>query len=349
MITRPSPAKNGWNGMTTGSRVPLLARRTVGKGLAGTLLAGLAPTLARAADAYPNRSVTLIVPFAAGGSADVYGRLLAQQFNAATGQAFIVEDRPGAGSIIGTQVAATSRPDGYTLLVISNTHTVNETLFAKKPYKLMTSFEPIAPINSSDLVLVTRPTLGVTTLGEIIKMAKAKPGTLTFASSGPGTPYHMAGELFKQMAGIDIVHVPFKGSSEARIDVIGGQVDMMFDATTTMLGLIRSGKVTGIATTGTTRSTVLPNLPTMAESGVPGYETVIWLGLVAPKGTPTSIVDQLNKLITTIDQKPEVRAAWEKQGAEPVIMTPSQFSDFIAGDIKKWAKVVEISGARVNN
>ena len=335
--------------MTTQSRMPLMARRGFGKGLAGTLLAPPLVRSALAADVYPNKAVTLIVPFAAGGSADVYGRLLGQQLNAATGQAFIVENRPGAGSIIGSQYAATSRPDGYTLLVISNTHTVNETLFAKKPYKLTTSFEPVAPINSSDLVLVTRPTLGVTTLDGLIKLAKQKPGTLTFASSGPGTPYHMAGELFKQMAGIDIVHVPFKGSSEARIDVIGGQVDMMFDATTTMLGLIKSGKVTGIATTGTARSTVLPDLPTMADAGVPNYEAVIWLGIVAPKGTPAAIVDTLNTLITTIDQKPEVRAAWEKQGAEPVIMNPEQFAAFIAADIKKWAKVVEISGARVNN
>lgn len=335
--------------MTTQSRMPLLARRVFGKGLAGVLLSPPLVRSALAADAYPNKAVTLIVPFAAGGSADVYGRLLGQQLNAATGQAFIVENRPGAGSIIGSQYAATSRPDGYTLLVISNTHTVNETLFAKKPYKLMTRFEPVAPINSSDLVLVTRPTLGVKTLGELIKLAKEKPGTLTFASSGPGTPYHMAGELFKQMAGIDIVHVPFKGSSEARIDVIGGQVDMMFDATTTMLGLIKSGKVTGIATTGKARSAVLPDLPTMADAGVPDYEAVIWLGIVAPKGTPAAIIDTLNTLITTIDQKPEVRAAWEKQGAEPVIMNPEQFAAFIAADIKKWAKVVEISGARVNN
>jgi len=329
--------------------MPLLARRVFGKGLAGTLLAPPLARSARAADAYPDKAVTLIVPFAAGGSADVYGRLLGQQLNAVTGQAFIVENRPGAGSIIGSQYAATSRPDGYMLLVISNTHTVNETLFAKKPYKLMTSFEPVAPINSSDLVLVTRPTLGVKTLDDLIKLAKEKPGMLTFASSGPGTPYHMAGELFKQMAGIDIVHVPFKGSSEARIDVIGGQVDMMFDATTTMLGLIKSGKVTGIATTGKARSAVLPDLPTMADAGVPDYEAVIWLGIVAPKGTPAAIVDTLNTLITTIDQKPEVRAAWEKQGAEPVIMNPEQFAAFIAADIKKWAKVVEISGARVNN
>jgi tripartite-type tricarboxylate transporter receptor subunit TctC len=207
----------------------------------------------------------------------------------------------------------------------------------------MTSFVPVAPINSADLVLVTNPALGVKTPEELIKLAKDKPGKLTFASSGPGTPYHMAGELFKQMAGLDIVHVPFKGSSEARIDVIGGQVDMMFDAITTMIGLINGGKVTGIATTGKNRSKVLPNLPTMAESAVPGYEAVIWLGIVAPKGTPADVVGQLNALITKIDQQPALQASWEKQGATPVIMTPEQFGTFIDGDIKKWAKVIEVA------
>ncbi len=342
--------------MTTGSRILSPTRRSLGKGLAGTLRAGRAspvaasalPSTAWAADAYPNRAVTIIVPFAAGGSADVYGRILAQQLNAATGHPFIVEDRPGAGSIIGSEAVASSRPDGYTLLVISNTHTVNETLFPHKPYKLMTNFVPIAPINSADLVLVTHPALGVTTPEELIALAKKKPGKLTFASSGPGTPYHMAGELFKQMAGIDLVHVPFKGSSEARIDVIGGQVDMMFDAITTMVGLIKSGKVTGIATTGKTRSTVLPDLPTVAEGGVPGYEAVLWLGVVAPKGTPAAVVDKLNALISKIDAQPALRAAWEKQGATPVLMNPAQFTSFLEGDIKKWAKVIKFAHIHVH-
>jgi tripartite-type tricarboxylate transporter receptor subunit TctC len=337
--------------MTTATKVPLPTRRRFGQALAGTALAGLASPLlapARAADAYPSHAVTIIVPFAAGGSADVYGRILAQQLNAATGRPFIVEDRPGAGSIIGSEAAATSPPDGYTLLIISNTHTVNETLFPHKPYRLMTSFVPVAPINSADLVLVTRPTLGVKTLPQLIALAKREPGKLTFASSGPGTPYHMAGELFKQMAGIDLVHVPFKGSSEARIDVIGGQVDMMFDAITTMAGLIRSGKVTGIATTGTTRSSVLPGLPTMAEAGVPGYQAVLWLGVVAPKGTPKPIVDRLNALITHIDAQPAMRASWAKQGARPVIMNPQQFTTFLEGDIRKWAKVITFAHVPVH-
>ncbi len=304
-----------------------------------------APVAARA-DTYPSHPVTIIVPFAAGGSADVYGRILAQRLTAETGQSFIVEDRPGAGSIIGTEAAATSAPDGYTLVIISNTHTVNETLFPNKPFKLLTDFVPVAPINTSELVLVTRPTLGAKTVADIIAMAKKNPNGLTFASSGPGTPYYMAGELFNQLAGIQILHVPFKGSSEARVDVMGGQVDMMFDATTTMLSLINSGKVTGIATTGAKTSKVLPNLPTMAQT-VPGYDAEIWLGVMAPKGTPPAVVATLNADITKVSQDPAVQAEWLKQGATPMIMTPPQFGSFIQADIQKWAKVIKLAGLKV--
>jgi tripartite-type tricarboxylate transporter receptor subunit TctC len=311
------------------------------------MLSAVGASSAALADTYPSHPVTIIVPFAAGGSADVYARLLAPQLQQALGQPFIVDDRPGAGAIIGTEYVKTSPPDGYTLLLVSNTHTVNETLFTKKPFKLMRDFVPVAPINSSDLVLVTRPGLGAKTMGDLIKMAKAAPGSLTFASSGPGTPYHMAGELLKQAAGIDILHVPYKGSSSARIDVVGGQVDMMFDATTTMVGFITSGKVTALATTGTVKSDVLPNLPTIAET-VPGYNTLIWLGVMAPKGTPPDVIARLNAAITAIARKPDVDAAWKAQGAVPMTMDPVQFNDFLNADIAKWAKVIQISGATVD-
>ena len=307
--------------------------------------AAAATRVAKAADAYPDRPVTVIVPFAAGGSADVYARLLAPRLQAALGQSFIIDDRPGAGSIIGTEYVKNAPADGYTLVLISNTHTVNETLFAKKPFKLMTDFVPVAPINASDLVLVTRPDLGVNTVAELIARAKKDPGGLSFASSGPGTPYHMAGELFKQMAGVDILHVPYKGSSPARVDVIGGQVDMMFDATTTMASLIRGGKVKAIATTGKTRSAVLTDLPTVNET-VPGYDALIWLGVMAPKATPPEVVDRLNQAISTIADNPEVKAAWGKDGAVPMVMTPAAFRIFMDDDIVKWAKVVKLSGAK---
>ncbi len=298
------------------------------------------------AQEYPSKPVKIIVPFAAGGPADVYARFLAQRLAESMGQPFVVEDRPGAGSIIGTEAVAKSAPDGYTLLVMSNTHTVNESLVPNKPYALLRDFTPVAPINYSDLVLVVHPSVPASTLADLIKLAKAAPGKLNYASSGTGTPYHMAGELFKSMAGVDIVHVPYKGSSGARTDVIGGQVQMMFDAVTTMSEQARAGKVRALGTTGKTRSSVLPDVPTIGEAGVPGYEAVIWIGLIAPKGTPPAIVNRLNAEITKIQSRPEVRAEWEKQGAIPMNMTPDAFSRFIADDIVKWERIVKISGAK---
>ena len=312
--------------------------------LAAAMLVGV-PGIAPAQE-YPTKPVKIVVPFAAGGPADVYARFLAQRLAASMGQPFIVEDRPGAGSIIGTEAVAKSAPDGYTLLVMSNTHTVNESLVPNKPYALQRDFTPITPINYSDLVLVVHPSVQAATLADLIRLAKAAPGTLNYASSGTGTPYHMAGELFKSMAGVDIVHVPYKGSSDARKDTIGGQVQMMFDAVTTMSEQAKAGRVRALATTGKTRSSVLPDVPTLSEAGVPGYEAVIWIGLVAPKGTPPAIVSRLNAEIAKIQSRPEVRAEWEKQGATPMIMAPDAFARFIADDIVKWERIVKISGAK---
>jgi tripartite-type tricarboxylate transporter receptor subunit TctC len=305
-------------------------------------------TAAVAADVYPSRPVKIIVPFAAGGSADIYARILSQKLQESLKQPFIVENHPGAGSIIGTDLVARSDPDGYTLLMMSNTHTVNESLYAKKPFKLMTDFVPVAPVNYSDLVLVVNPSVPVKNVGDLLKLAKSKPGKLTYASSGAGTPYHMAGELFKAMAHVDILHIPYKGSSAARTDVLGGQVDMMLDATTTMAGFVQSGKVIAIATTGKKRSDALPNVPTVSESGVPGYEALIWLGVMAPKGTPPAITNQLNAEIAKIVTNPELKAAWAKQGAVPMVMSIPEFTKYLNDDITKWAKVVEISGAKVD-
>ena len=308
--------------------------------------AALVASAAMAADNYPSHPVKIIVPFAAGGPADVYARVLAHKLELSMHQPFVVEDKPGGGSIVGTEVAQHSDPDGYTLLMMSNTHTVNETLIAHKPVELMRDFVPIAPVNYSDLVLVVHPSVPVKTVKELIALAKAKPGVLNYASSGPGTPYHMAGELFKAMAGVNIVHVPYKGSSGARTDVIGGQVQMMFDAITTMAPHVEAGKVRALGTTGKVRSKVLPNVPTISEAGVPGYEAVIWLGIMAPKGTPQPIVERLNAEIRKAVDSPDVRASWEKQGAVPMSMSPEEFDKFLRGDIEKWAKIVKISGAR---
>jgi tripartite-type tricarboxylate transporter receptor subunit TctC len=307
------------------------------------LCAGISPAMAQD---YPSRPVRIIVPFAAGGPADVYARFLAQRLQDALGQPFIVDDRPGAGSIVGTDAAAKSAPDGYTLLVMSNTHTVNESLIPNKPFSLTRDFVPVAPINYSDLVMVVHPSVKAKTLAEFIALAKAEPGKLNYASSGQGTPYHMAGELFKTMAGVDIVHIPYKGSSGARTDVIGGQVQMMFDAVTTMSEHVKAGQVRALGTTGKVRSTVLPDVPTISEAGVPGYEATIWIGVVAPKGTPPAIVNRLNGEITKILSKPEVKQEWAAQGAVAMTMTPEEFGKYIDADIVKWARIVKISGAR---
>jgi tripartite-type tricarboxylate transporter receptor subunit TctC len=305
-------------------------------GLAGSLLA--APAFGQA---YPSRPVKIIVPFATGGPADIYARFVAQRLQEALGQSFVVDNKPGAGSVIGTDIAAKSPADGYTLLLMSNAHTVNETLLANKPFALTRDFVGIAPINYSDLVLVAHPSLKASTIKELVAQAKAQPGKLNYASSGPGTPYHMAGELFKSMADVYLVHIPYKGSSGARTDVIGGQVDMMFDAVTTMVELVKAGKVKAIATTGRQRSDVMPDVPTVHESGVPNYEATIWLGLMAPKGTPKAVVDRLNEAVSRISSQPDVKQLWGKQGATPLVMTPAVFDKYVQDDIAKWAKVIK--------
>ena len=321
-----------------------IRRQILGVAAALVGLAGL--TAPVSAQDYPSHPVKIIVPFAAGGPADIYAREVGRRLQEALGQPFVVDDRPGAGSVVGTDAAAKSPADGYTLLLISNAQTVNESLLANKPYALMRDFVPVAPINYSDLVMVVHPSVPAKTLAEFIALAKAQPGKLNYASSGPGTPYHMAGELFKAMAGVDIVHVPYRGSSGARIDLIGGQVQMMFDAVTTMSEHVKAGQVRALATTGRTRSTVLPDVPTVAEAGVPGYEATIWLGMMAPKGTPPAIVSRLNAEITRIVSRSDMRSEWAAQGATTMTMTPAEFGKYIADDIVKWERVVRIAGIK---
>jgi tripartite-type tricarboxylate transporter receptor subunit TctC len=294
---------------------------------------------------YPTKSVRIIVPFGAGGPADVYARLLAQHLSDATKQSFVVENRPGAGAIIGTDAVAKSPPDGYTLLLMSNTHTTNESLIPNKPFQLMRDFVPVSPINYSDLLMVAHPSTGVKNLKEFIALAKKDPGKLNYASSGPGTPYHMAGELFKSMSGTNIVHVPHKSSGDMRSSVMGGHVHIMFDAITVMAEGVKSGQLVALGTTGKQRSTVMPDVPTVAEAGVPGYEATIWLGLMAPAGTPKPIVDKLNAEVVKIMDRGDVKEAWAKQGAVPMRMSPAEFDKYLRADIEKWAEVVKVSGA----
>ena len=310
------------------------------------LILAISPLPVSAQD-YPSRSVKIIVPFGAGGPADVFARVIAQHLSESLKQSFVVEDRPGAGSIIGTDAVAKSAPDGYTLLMMSNTHTTNESLIPNKPFELMRDFTAVSPVNYSDLLMVIHPSVQAKNLKEFIDLAKSKPGQLNYASSGPGTPYHMAGELFKAMSGTDIVHVPHKSSGDMRSSVMGGHVQMMFDAITVMAQNVQSGQVRAMGTTGKQRSSVLPDVPTIDEAGVRGYETTIWLGLMAPVETPRPIVEKLNGEITKIMQRADLKEAWAKQGAIPMIMTPGEFDKYLRGDIDKWAKVVKTSGAKV--
>ncbi len=310
-------------------------------------LAFAIPSSAATAQTYPARPVKIIVPFAPGGPADIFARQLGQYLSEALKQSFVIEDRPGAGSILGTEAVARSAPDGYTLLLMSNTHTTNESLIPNKPFVLMRDFVAVAPINYSDLVMVVHPSVPAKDIQEFIALAKSKPGQLNYASSGPGTPYHMAGELFKAMSGTDIVHVPYKGSGEARNAVIGGHVQMMLDAITTMAANARAGQVRALGTTGLKRSSVLPDVPTIAEAGVPGYEATIWLGLMAPAATPKPIVDKLNAEVVKIISRPDLQKTWAEQGAVSMIMEPAEFDKYLRADIAKWAHVVEVSGAKV--
>ena len=297
------------------------------------------PSRARA-DTYPSRPVKIIVPFGAGGPTDVYVRALSLELEKSLHQPFVIENRPGAGTTIGTDIAAKSAADGYTLLMASSTQTVNETLYKNKPYQLLRDLVPIAPLKENGLVLVVNPSVPAKNLAELLALAKAKPGTLNFGSSGPGSNYHMAAELLKNLTGINIVHVPYKGSTGMRIDILSGQIQMLFDSIPTMAAYVKAGKVRALGTSGTVRSLILPDVPTIAET-VPGFEFTQWVGFMAPRGTPQPIIDLLHNTITAILSRPDIKAAWEKQGATPMVMTQPDFAAFMAAQVAKWAKVID--------
>ena len=306
--------------------------------LAGSVIAS-AP--AAMADDYPSRAVKIIVPFGAGGPTDVYTRAIAEELRKSLHQPFIMENRPGAGTTIGTDVVAKSQPDGYTLLMVSGTQTVNETLYAHKPYQLMRDLVPIAPLIDTDLVLVVHPSVPAKTPGELLALARAKPGTLNYGSSGPGSNYHMAGELLKNLTGVDIVHVPYKGSTGARNDILSGQIQILFDSVPTMAPQIKAGMVRALGTSGKMRSPILPDVPTMAEAGVPDFNATLWVGFMAPAGTPKPIIDKLHDEITKILRRPDIKQAWEKTGATPIVMTQPEFKSFVEAQVAKWADVIK--------
>jgi len=300
----------------------------------------LSPLKAAAQD-YPTRPVRLIVPLGAGGPTDIVGRYLAAALSEQLKQSFFVENRPGAAGIIGTAEAAKAAPDGYTLLVVASPHINLEILQPNKPYQLMRDFVSVAPSFSYDALMVVHPSVQAKTVKEFIALAKAQPGKLMYASSGPGSNKHMGGELFKLMTGTDMLHIAYKGSTGARNDIVGGHVQMMFDEIPSVGPNVIAGQVRALGSTGKKRSPIFPDIPTISEAGVPGYEHTGWSGIMAPAGTPKAIVDKLNAEINKLLARADVKANWVKQGADTMSMTPAEFEAYLQADLAKWSKLVK--------
>jgi tripartite-type tricarboxylate transporter receptor subunit TctC len=312
---------------------------------AGLAFAMLALTSPAAAQDYPARPVRLIIPFPPGGSNDVVGRLIATHLGERLGKQVVVDNRSGAGGVIGTEIVAKSPPDGYTLLVISMAHAVNPWLY-KLSYDPIKDFAPVGLLAKGTNVLVVHPSLPVKSVKELISLAKQKPGDLQYASAGIGSFQHLGGELFKLMAGVDILHVPFKGGGPAMVDIVGGHTKVMFSSLVQTVPQIKSGKLRPLGTGALERSPVLPDVPTIAEAGVPGYEAVNWWGIVAPTGTSSAIIDKVNREIEAVQQSPEVQKQFANEGATPVAMKPADFGGFMASEMSKWEKVVKQGGIK---
>jgi tripartite-type tricarboxylate transporter receptor subunit TctC len=297
------------------------------------------------AQTYPSRPVRIIIGYAPGGSADVTARLMAQWLSERFGQSFIVESRPGAGSNIGTEAAVRAPPDGYTLLLVAPANAVNATLYDKLNYNFLRDIVPIAPLIRFPNVMEVNPSVPVNTVPEFIAYAKVNPGKINYASSGNGSTIHMSAELFKMMAGVSLVHVPYRGGAPALVDLMAGQVQVMFDNVPTSLEHIRAGRLRPLAVTTATRSEVLPELPTVSDF-VPGYESSAWYGVGAPKGTPFEIVDRLNKEINAILAEPRTKERFAQLGASLLSGSPAEFGRLVVEETEKWAKVVKFSGAK---
>ena len=301
------------------------------------------------AQSYPNRTIRLVVPFPAAGTTDILARAAAQKLTEAFGQSVVVDNRPGAAGNIGADLVAKSAPDGYTLLMGTvGTHAINPSLYSKMPYDHVKDFVPVVLVAGVPNVLVVNPALPVNSVADLIKLAKDKPGQINFASSGSGTSIHLSGELFKTMAGVDITHIPYKGSSPALVDLIGGQVQIMFDNLPSALPQIKAGKLRAIAVTSLKRAPVLPDVPTISESGLPGFEASSWFGVLAPAGTPAPIVARINAEVNKWLQTADARERLLSQGAEAAGGSPEQFANHIRAESEKWAKVVKASGAKVD-
>ena len=314
--------------------------------LAGAALALPALSTRGMAQSYPARPVRMIIGYPPGGSADITARLITQWLSERLGQSFIVESRPGGGTNIATEAVINAAPDGYTLLLIAPANAINATLYEKLNHNFLRDIEPVAGLIRFPNVVVVNPSLPVNTIPELIAYAKANPGKLNMASSGNGSTIHMSGELFKMMTGVNMIHVPYRGGALALTDMVGGQVQVMFDNIPTAAEFVRSGKLRGLAVTGAARSETLPELPTVADF-LPGYEATSWYGVGAPKGTPTEIIDKLNREINTILADTKTKARFAELGATLLPGSPGEFGKLVADETEKWGKVVKFSGAKV--
>jgi tripartite-type tricarboxylate transporter receptor subunit TctC len=322
--------------------------RTLLTGVCLSIAFAALPAAAADAPGYPNKPIRIIVPFPAGGIADVMSRVFGQKFTEAWNQPVVVENRTGAGGNIGAEAVAKSPPDGYTLVMGSiGTHSVNVSLFSKLPFDPVKDFAPVALVIEADGLLVLHPSVPVKTVKELIALARARPGQLAYASAGNGTAGHLAGELFKSLAKIDLVHVPYKGNVPAITDLVGGQTSMLFATMPTVLPLAKAGKLHALAVTGAKRNPAAPELPAMAET-LPGFEVTNWVGIFAPAGTSADIVAKLNAEIMRIMRLPEVQSRLANEGANSVPNTPAEFAAFQKREIAKWAKVIKESGVRVD-
>ncbi|GFN28931.1 MFS transporter [Achromobacter denitrificans] len=298
--------------------------------------------------AYPDKPVRIVVGFSAGGTTDVIARIMAKELTESLGQSFVVENKPGAGSNIATDQVKRADPDGYTLLFVAVTSAINQTLYKNVNFDLTKDFTPVALGAKVPNILVVNPQVPVKSVQELVDYAKKNPGKLAFASSGSGTSIHMAGELFKMQTGIDVLHVPYKGSAPAVTDLIGGQVQFMFDNMPSSWPHVQSGKLRALAVTTTDRSKSAPDLPTMKESGFANFDVSSWFGLIAPAGTPPDVVNKLNAAMVKALDKPEVQKSFESLGAVGVKTTPAEFGQFIKSEVEGWAPVVKASGAKVD-
>jgi tripartite-type tricarboxylate transporter receptor subunit TctC len=312
------------------------------------VLLGVLLSTAALAQSYPSRPVRIVIPLSPGGTTDVPGRLVALKLSEAVGQNFFIENRTGAGGTIGADYVAKSKPDGYTLLMTATPHVITGNLYKNLPYHTLNDFAPVIRVASGPYVLTVHPSLGVNSVRELIDLAKASPGKIDYASSGNGSAQHLVGALFTYMAGVQMTHVPYKGSGPAQNDLVAGMVKVGFPGTPIVIPHVKAGRLKALGVTTAQRSPQMPDVPTIAEAGVPGYEALVWVGLLAPAGTPVDIVNKLNGEVGKILRNPQVQQQLSASGVDATPTTPEEFGTYLQSEFEKWGKVVRDSGATVN-